>query len=256
LVFVGGLHRSGTSLVAGLLATHPEASGFIRTGVPENEGQHLQDVYPTARAFGGPGRFALVPEAHLTEASDLASPAAAERLFDSWSPHWDLGRRVLVEKSPPNLIRARFLQALFPRARFVMVQRHPVAVALSTRRWAPDVAMTELLAHWFAAWQIFEEDRPALEHVTVVRYERLFSDPQAVASELGDFVGLGGLDPSGLIDPSIQRSVDEQWREMIDREGPRWLDDLQARFGDDARSSGYDLTRPTAELTEVPDPDP
>ena len=46
LVFVGGLHRSGTSLVHRCLASHPAVSGFSDTGVPEDEGQHLQTVYP------------------------------------------------------------------------------------------------------------------------------------------------------------------------------------------------------------------
>ena len=36
---------------------------------------------------------------------------------------------MLVEKSPPNIVRMRYLQALFPRASFVMILRHPVVVA-------------------------------------------------------------------------------------------------------------------------------
>ena len=58
LVFVGGLHRSGTTPLARALSAHPDISGFSNTGVPEDEGQHLQDVYPPAYVLGGPGRFA------------------------------------------------------------------------------------------------------------------------------------------------------------------------------------------------------
>ena len=71
LLFVGGLHRSGTSLVHRCLTRHPEVSGFSGTGVPEDEGQHLQTVYPPAYAHGGPGRFGFDPDAHLTESSPL-----------------------------------------------------------------------------------------------------------------------------------------------------------------------------------------
>ena len=53
-VFLAGLHRSGTTLLARLLAAHPEISGFSETGVPADEGQHLQGVYPAAREYGGP----------------------------------------------------------------------------------------------------------------------------------------------------------------------------------------------------------
>jgi N-acetyl-gamma-glutamylphosphate reductase len=58
LVFLAGLHRSGTTLLARLLAAHPEVSGFAVTAVPADEGQHLQDVYPSASVYGGPGRSA------------------------------------------------------------------------------------------------------------------------------------------------------------------------------------------------------
>ena len=67
LVFVGGLHRSGTTLFAKLLTGHPDVSGLSNTGVWEDEGQHLQDVYPPAAEFGGLGRFAFADGAHMTE---------------------------------------------------------------------------------------------------------------------------------------------------------------------------------------------
>src|SRR5207249_5367403 len=59
-VFVGGLHRSGTSLMARTIAGHPEVSAFTGTGVPEDEGQHLQTVYPKPSARQQAGRFAFV----------------------------------------------------------------------------------------------------------------------------------------------------------------------------------------------------
>jgi hypothetical protein len=117
-----------------LLAEHPLTSGFASTGVPADEGQHLQSVYPTAKVYGGPGKFGFAAEAHLTEASALVSRESAERLFAEWAPHWDAERPILVEKSPPNLIRFRFLQALLAAAAFVAVLRHPLAVAYASSR--------------------------------------------------------------------------------------------------------------------------
>lgn len=59
LVFIGGLHRSGTTPVANWVAAHPQVSAFREAGVPENEGQHLQDVYEPAARYGGPGKIRL-----------------------------------------------------------------------------------------------------------------------------------------------------------------------------------------------------
>jgi hypothetical protein len=82
LVFLAGLHRSGTTLLARLLAAHPEISGFSGTGVPADEGQHLQTVYPAAKVYGGPGRFGFAPESHLTEDSALVSEQSAQTLVE------------------------------------------------------------------------------------------------------------------------------------------------------------------------------
>ena len=46
-------------------------TGFKDTAVIEDEGQFLQDVYHTSKAYGGAGRFGFDPPAHLTEISPL-----------------------------------------------------------------------------------------------------------------------------------------------------------------------------------------
>ena len=153
-VFIGGLHRSGTSLVHEILKAHPEVSGFTNTGAPEDEGQHLQSVYAPSSAHGTFGTFGFDPDAHLTEESPLATPQSATLLWGQWSRYWDLSRPVLIEKSPPNLIRSRFLQTLFPGARFLMILRHPMVVTLAIRKWAKRQSLTSLLSHWFACHEL------------------------------------------------------------------------------------------------------
>ena len=188
-MFVGGLHRSGTSLLTRCLAQHPLVSGFEGTGVPEDEGQHLQTVYRPAKDFGGPGRFAFDPQARLTEDSPLVTDESRRRLMDEWGRFWDMTKPVLVEKSPPNLVRGRFLEALFPDARLVMMQRHPLAVAYATQKWSR-TSLRSLIRHWLAAHEAFEEDLPRLRHVQLVRYEDFIADPAATLEAVYGFLGL------------------------------------------------------------------
>jgi hypothetical protein len=243
LVFVGGLHRSGTTPLTRCLAAHPQVSGFERTGVEEDEGQHLQTVYPTARAHGGPGRFALRPAAHLTERSPLLTAEVATRLLEQWRPHWDLTRPVLVEKSPPNLLMTRFLQGAFADARFVMVVRHPAIVSLSTRKWARRRSLGALLDHWFAAHRLFEEDAPYLQHLLVVKYEHLVADPRRTLAEIAAFLELDGEIPADRIDTRRSASYERQWAGLAD--GGPWrrehLRSLCRRHEPSANHFGYSL---------------
>jgi hypothetical protein len=212
LVFVGGLHRSGTSLLTRCLAQHPLVSGFEGTGVPEDEGQHLQTVYRPAKDFGGPGRFAFDPDARLTEDSPLVTDESRRRLMEEWGRWWDTTKPVLVEKSPPNLVRCRFLQALFPGARLVMVQRHPLAVAYATQKWSR-TSLRSLLRHWLAAHEAFEEDRPRLEHVQLVRFEDFAAEPAATLEAVYGFLGLDPVPPGIEIRPDANDAYLARWRE-------------------------------------------
>jgi hypothetical protein len=189
LLFVGGLHRSGTSLLHRLLADHPEISAFAETGAPEDEGQHLQSVFPPAKAHGGPGRFGFAPASYLTERSPLVSTANAERLLSDWMPYWDLSRPVLVEKSPPNIVRARFLQALFPRAAFVFLVRHPACAALATQKWSK-TSVVELILHWLLVHGRLLSDLAHIRCYALLRYEDVVADPGEATARLFDFVGL------------------------------------------------------------------
>lgn len=189
IVFIGGLHRSGTTPIAKWLAAHPDVSGLTGTGVYEDEGQHLQSVYPTAMAHGGPGRFALDPAARLTEDSELVTRDAARRLLEAWTPYWDTSKPRLVEKSPPNLIRMRFLRALFPSARFIMVVRHPIAVSFATRKWSR-TSVDALLQHWVSAHEHLVDDSLQVGRTALIRYEDVMADPDSQLDRLFAFLSL------------------------------------------------------------------
>lgn len=241
LVFVGGLHRGGTTPLARALASHPDASGFANTGVPEDEGQHLQSVYPRARALGGPGVFGFDPRARMTEESPEATPESAARLLRAWAPHWDATRAALIEKSPPNLLKTRFLQALFPDAAFVLVVRHPIAVSMATSKWS-GTSLVSLVEHWLKCHEILEEDLPRLRRALVVAYEDFVADAPGILGKLFERLGLPPANVEFEVRPGLNEAYFEQWgRESGgDAELRARLPEFEARVG----RFGYSLVDP------------
>ncbi len=194
-VFVGGLHRSGTSLVARLLAEHPQVAAISDAPVPENEGVYLQGAIPHTALHGRPLDFATDPAQHLVEGCRHDTLATRIRLEADWAPWFDPARPWRVEKSPVNLTRARLYQQLFPLAQFVMVVRHPQAVAAAMAKWT-DRPAGDIIDIWLDAHDRLAADLPYLHAVMVLRYEDVVRDPAAARRALGAFLDLSPRGPA------------------------------------------------------------
>jgi Sulfotransferase family len=191
-VFICGLHRSGTSPLGRNIARLENCTGFKDTGVIEDEGQYLQDVYSTGQAYGGPGKFGFDPRAHLTETSPLLTPENALKLRQSWERYWDQSKAIRVEKTPGNLLKTRFLQAVFPHSYFIVIRRHPVPVSMANQRWKVSLApLHNLFDHWLHCHALFEEDKKYLKHVYELSYEDYVRDPDKYHEEIAAFIGTG-----------------------------------------------------------------
>lgn len=188
-VFIGGVHRSGKSTLFQWITRHPEVSGLYN---PEgenhrDEGQHFQSVYPPGPEYDGPAGFDA--SAHLDEDFELDTREYARRLFADWKEHWDVRKPVLLENSPPNLVRTRYLQSLFPNTFFVIVLRHPIPVLYEMMEWNAD-RMDRMLEFWLSCHETFKEDIPHLENLLVVKYENLSATPEQEMKRIFDFLGL------------------------------------------------------------------
>ena len=246
-VFVCGLHRSGTTILAKSIGDFENCTLFRDTGVLMDEGQFLQNVYPADIAHGGAGRFGFKREAHLTEASSVLTADAAERLRSAWQRHWDPDKSIRVEKTPGNLLMTRFLQAVFPSAYFIIIRRDPVAVALATQKWSR-TSLNSLFDHWLRCHDIFTADKPHLEHCYQLTYEDYTSDPQKYMFEIATFLGLtvrGGTDW-----PTIKNYNDrylDQWRSMTQNPLYRsYCLHLIAKYGDRFSQYGYSFSTESA----------
>ena len=215
MIFVGGLQRSGTTLIGRVLAEHPGVTGLTGTGTREDEGQFVQRVYPNDHemgrrltSVGQAVRWAFHPEAHLTE-EDVSDPdRVREDLLNAWTPYMeDKSASSLVEKSPSNLMKTRFLQAVFPDAGFVVITRHPIAQALAVRKWGTypmrsGFRLGRIVQHWLLAMETFRDDSSFLVNRVTCSYEQLVASP---ARTIQDFFGAVSLDS-----PDLQLGVTQE----------------------------------------------
>jgi hypothetical protein len=165
------------------------------------EGQHV-------RGFRGPSpRLFDEQFAWARRGCRVAGALATDLLYD-----WPATRRawlavarpsspvadVLVEKSPPNMVRVDLLDRHFPGARFLFLVRDPFALAESVIRHRPDLPDAEGAAVEHIVACLERQRANADRHVPsgaglLLRYEDLCDEPgaaearlQAWLPELGD----------------------------------------------------------------------
>jgi len=247
-IFVCGLHRSGTSVLFRALRDHPEVSGFGGTDSPEDEGMHLQTVYPPSGRYGGAGAFGFHPESHLTEASPLVSEANREKLFSEWGRYWDLTKTYLLEKSPPNIVRTRFLQAMFPNSYFVILLRHPLAVSFATQKWYRKYRVNwrgfpRIFEHWLVCHETFLNDQKHLKNSVVLKYEDFVAEPYRWVNDMYHFLGLRDHSMSQRVLSDVNRKYFNMWeRKQAGFFSGMLARAMLARYEERVRCFGYSLT--------------
>jgi hypothetical protein len=189
-VFVCGLPRSGTSLLGRNVGRLEDCSSLKNTGVLEDEGTFLQDVYPREQDCGGPGRFGFDPRVHLTEMSHLLTRENVAKILESWHVYWDNEKTIFVEKTPANLLMTRFLQTAFPNSYFIVIKRHPVPVSIAIQKWKVSFnPLHSLFEHWLHCHELFEQDKKYLKHVYELSYEDYVQNPDKYHQEIAAFLG-------------------------------------------------------------------
>ncbi len=206
-VFVAGLHRTGSSLLARTLGLHDAISSICGAPVPENEGAYLQGAIPHTARHGIPGEFATDPQQHLTEIHPLNSLETKLRLEYEWGQWFDGTKPWRVEKSPVNLTRMRLLQALFPLSQFVIITRHPLFMAHALRKWS-GTSVDELAQYGVDAYRQALQDIAYLHAAMVVRYEDLVAHPTRQISAVEAFLDLpASIAPAGIRNGNVDYDV-------------------------------------------------
>jgi hypothetical protein len=235
-VFIGGHPRSGTTLLAFNVGRMENCTAMENTGVPMDEGQMLQTVYPDDLECGGAGRFAFDPRAHVTETSSLLTPENRASLRASWDAWWDQGKSIFIEKSVGNMIRGRFLQAVFENSCFIVIKRHPVATCLAINKWsgtltkAPHLIdvlsfftphkwsgfpLHRLFEHWLLCHDTFDEDKKHLREVYELTYEDYIANQNQHHQQIAAFIGAGSLADVEPTTASYNKKYLDRWHRML-----------------------------------------
>jgi hypothetical protein len=184
-VFLVGCYNSGTTLLAELLGQHPSISAL------PTEGHFITDQFVKDYDIGLPRMWVEREDLfHLTETDSGPDPV---RVKKEWAMRLDLGKPVLLEKSPPNTARTRWLQQHFENARFIGMVRNAYAVAEGITRKADPRHLREGWPIEMSAWQwkrsneILQQDSEYLQHFMWVKYEDLAANTAGILNKITDF---------------------------------------------------------------------
>lgn len=181
-LFIFGFPRSGTTLIDTMLGGHPDAVVMEEEPVLDR----------LAVTVGGIERLPEMTPARIAELQRFYWTEAAR-----FAP--DLGDRLLIDKHPLGLGGTPTIHRLFPNARFVFVERHPLDVVLSC--FITSSVMNANIASFFdfagtarlydavlGYWHQVRDALPIAVHT--VRYETLIAESEPELRRLAAFVGL------------------------------------------------------------------
>lgn len=187
-IFVVGCYNSGTTLLAQLLGAHPKISAL-----PE-EGQFLTDQFRSDFELGV-GRMWVVREDYFRLSEGDTGPDEV-RLKKEWGMRADRSKAMILEKSPPNSARTRWLQQKFEHSHFIAIVRNGYAVAEGIRRKASPFhlpggwPLDQCARQWARCNEVLLEDSKYLQQMLWVRYEDLTGDTPTELARIGRFLGV------------------------------------------------------------------
>ena len=197
LLFLISSPRSGSTLLERMLASHPAIHGraephlippLAHLGYFGRVDKAPYDPFITHEAAQAFVRDLPRGEADYLDALRACTDILYGRMLDA------SGRKIFLDKTPANALVLPFLAKLYPRARFIVLTRHPAAIftsyADSFFDGDDEIANRHnpILDRYVPAIAKFLREKPA-PHVHL-RYEDLVADPVACMRRIVDFLGL------------------------------------------------------------------
>jgi len=197
LINVHGLHHSGTGFLRYMIVKamgETMISEHKSTQESEDEGQHIQSVYPcfqnrlrnpklcTSKEISREEKGILYYCPKLTDT--VINEGDRIRLFDDWSTYWDMSKPFLIQKTP--MMDVLLLERLKVTPTFhAIVMRHPF-----NWRHRNGSKGTDFPIVWLDVWTNTLEAllNGYIENFAVVNYEMMVASPDDVLEELHSMV--------------------------------------------------------------------
>ncbi|MDX1975779.1 MAG: sulfotransferase [Rickettsiales bacterium] len=218
-LFIGGFPKSGTTLLATLLDSHPELMVFpeethifsmrkkyttIKTRrryLRRSSGASTPGMDEAVLDFpSGKRDYSFVDKERYKDQlrTRLSVAKNLRELFEAILKNWmefDIYRdnnqwKYFVEKTPFNELYHRKAMAWYPDAKFIYIVRDPRDNLLSYSKKQPKKTLDELIAMWRASYQAARELMQK-DQVLVIRYEDLVAAPRATMRDVASFLSIG-----------------------------------------------------------------
>ena len=235
-IFVVGLHRSGSTLIEQILASHSMVEGTAELTVMKNIRDRL------ARSAGKSAADAIV----ALKPAELR--AIGEEYLDRTRAFRHTDRPFFVDKMPGNWAHLALIRAALPNARIIDARRHPMACGFSNfkQNYATGAGFSysqETIGAFYRDYWRFMKHFEAVEPGVVCRMinERLIENPEGEVRRMLDHLQLP-FEASCLEFHKNERAVRtpsaEQVRRPINREGVDYWRHYEPWLGPLKRSLG------------------
>lgn len=235
-IFVVGLHRSGSTLIEQILASHPMIEGTTELGIMKL----IRD-----RITRSSGKS---PAAAIAELKPSDFRRIGEEYLERARPFRKTGKPFFIDKLPGNWANLPLIRVALPNARIIDARRHPMACGFSNfkQNYASGLGFSyslKTIGSFYRDYWRFMRHFDSVQPGVVCRMinERLIEEPEAQLRGMLDHLGVP-FDASCLEfhknDRAVRTPSAEQVRRPINREGvdawkhyEPWLGELKHSLG-------------------------